>query len=284
MDGIISFFRDTLDGPLYIATVVLCVILLFACVGYLAERKIKGKKEKEKYATVPEGAGPNVVAQDFATQVVNPAQVAPVSMPVSENQTILQPQMTQEQYQAPIAAPVVPQEVAPIVNEVPQQTIVTPVSEVNISSPTVANTNPTALYQSENQQNIAPVQDVLQQSPVTATTPQVPIQQVETPQINVAEATPVVPEFQQTAPVQPVVEVPQPTPVPVQNVQEQAPTIPTIAPQMSQPAPIQQEPVQPVVNEQPMAQPVQSQMPTSSVIAIPVVKVPSVEPVATEKQ
>ena len=38
MDIVIEFFRDILDGPFYIAWVVVLVILLFACIGYLAEK------------------------------------------------------------------------------------------------------------------------------------------------------------------------------------------------------------------------------------------------------
>ena len=54
MDIVISFFRDTLDGPFYIAWVVGLVILIFACIGYLAEKGINKKHEREKYATVNE--------------------------------------------------------------------------------------------------------------------------------------------------------------------------------------------------------------------------------------
>ena len=52
MDIVISFFRDTLDGPFYIAWVVVLVILIFACIGYLADKGINKKHEREKYATV----------------------------------------------------------------------------------------------------------------------------------------------------------------------------------------------------------------------------------------
>ena len=54
MDIVISFFRDTLDGPFYIAWVVVLVILIFACIGYLAEKGINKKHERQKYATVNE--------------------------------------------------------------------------------------------------------------------------------------------------------------------------------------------------------------------------------------
>lgn len=62
MDTIIGFFRDTLDGPIYIVWVVGCLILIFACIGYLAEKGIKNKKEKEKYASVSGSDNTSVVS------------------------------------------------------------------------------------------------------------------------------------------------------------------------------------------------------------------------------
>ena len=62
MDAIIGFFRDTLDGPIYIVWVVGCLILIFACIGYLAEKGIKNKKEKEKYASVSGSDNTSVVS------------------------------------------------------------------------------------------------------------------------------------------------------------------------------------------------------------------------------
>lgn len=56
LDVIISFFRDVLSGPLYIIVVVISVIGIFSCIGYLAERimneKETVKKQKEMYAEV----------------------------------------------------------------------------------------------------------------------------------------------------------------------------------------------------------------------------------------
>ena len=62
MDAIIGFFRDILDGPIYIVWVVGCLILIFACIGYLAEKGIKNKKEKEKYASVSGSDNTSVVS------------------------------------------------------------------------------------------------------------------------------------------------------------------------------------------------------------------------------
>lgn len=50
MDFIISFFRDVLDGPLYIGICILCAILICSCIGYLADGYLKKKKQREKYA------------------------------------------------------------------------------------------------------------------------------------------------------------------------------------------------------------------------------------------
>lgn len=49
MDFIITFFRDILDGPLYIVVAVISGILICSCIGYLAERSMIKKKEKEQY-------------------------------------------------------------------------------------------------------------------------------------------------------------------------------------------------------------------------------------------
>lgn len=56
MEVIISFFRDFLSGPLYIVVVVISVVGIIACIGYLAEATLKQKelekKQKEMYAEV----------------------------------------------------------------------------------------------------------------------------------------------------------------------------------------------------------------------------------------
>ena len=56
MDFIVIFFRDILDGPLYIVVALISGILFCSCIGYLAEQNNLKKKAKEKlnnsYATV----------------------------------------------------------------------------------------------------------------------------------------------------------------------------------------------------------------------------------------
>ena len=90
MDMIIEFFRDTLDGPFYIAWVVVLVILIFACIGYLAEKGINKKKEKEKYATVNDTSNTetiqDAVVSEPSTDVSNTTQVdsTPTSSFVAE--------------------------------------------------------------------------------------------------------------------------------------------------------------------------------------------------------
>ena len=49
MDFIVVFFRDILDGPLYIAIVVINSILICSCIGYLADNYLKRKQAQENY-------------------------------------------------------------------------------------------------------------------------------------------------------------------------------------------------------------------------------------------
>ena len=85
MDIVISFFRDTLDGPFYIVWVVVLVILIFACIGYLAEKGINKKKEKEKYATVSDTGNTEVVQDTVVNEPINDTQVdTSVATPVAE--------------------------------------------------------------------------------------------------------------------------------------------------------------------------------------------------------
>ena len=85
MDIVIEFFRDTLDGPFYIVWVVVLVILIFACIGYLAEKGINKKKEKEKYATVSDTGNTEVVQDIVVNEPVNDIQVdTSVATPVAE--------------------------------------------------------------------------------------------------------------------------------------------------------------------------------------------------------
>lgn len=49
LEFIISFFRDFLSGPVYIIVVVISVIGIIACIGYLADAISKQKQEQKKY-------------------------------------------------------------------------------------------------------------------------------------------------------------------------------------------------------------------------------------------
>lgn len=49
MDFIITFFRDILDGPVYIIVAIISGILICSCIGYLAEVSINKRKAKEQY-------------------------------------------------------------------------------------------------------------------------------------------------------------------------------------------------------------------------------------------
>ena len=145
MEFIITFFRDILDGPIYIVVAIICVILICSCIGYLAETSLNKKKEKQKYdethATV--SANQNIAAptQDTVNQTVSPNvpnSVNTVSsvenMNQSYNPTMVQnqvPNMSQPSVQNLNAQPYNPQ-----VNPSIPPTMVYPVEQ-----PTVVNTN-----------------------------------------------------------------------------------------------------------------------------------------------
>lgn len=50
MDFVIVFFRDVLDGPLYIAVSIVCSILICSCIGYMGEKYLEEKKEGKEFA------------------------------------------------------------------------------------------------------------------------------------------------------------------------------------------------------------------------------------------
>lgn len=50
MENIIHFFRDILDGPLYVIVVIIFILLLCVCIGYLIDVRQKRQhiyKEQE---------------------------------------------------------------------------------------------------------------------------------------------------------------------------------------------------------------------------------------------
>lgn len=127
MEVFVHFFRDTLSGPVYVIVVIIAIILIFACIGYLAENKIKEKKQKEKYAEV---AGPGEVVKSVEATAPIPVVSAGATqvneVPVAQSVAVEQP--------------VQPQVVATPVEEiktVPVEPVVTPVQEVKPITNTV---------------------------------------------------------------------------------------------------------------------------------------------------
>lgn len=69
MESIIHFFRDILDGPLYIVVVIVSVILIFALLGYLME---KSQNRKKQYKEQNDNSEKNeVVIDNNINQVQN---------------------------------------------------------------------------------------------------------------------------------------------------------------------------------------------------------------------
>lgn len=79
MDFIVVFFRDVLDGPLYIAIVIINSILICSCIGYLADNYLKRKKSNDEYnntyVSVTSNAGVSV-SQNSQPQVQTQPQQA----------------------------------------------------------------------------------------------------------------------------------------------------------------------------------------------------------------
>lgn len=84
MDLIIGFFRDVLDGPLYIIVTIICVILICSCIGYLAEQSLNKKKKKKEYeethATVSNTASEQQPVQNINQNMLN--QTVPTNQPI----------------------------------------------------------------------------------------------------------------------------------------------------------------------------------------------------------
>ena len=163
MEVFVHFFRDTLSGPVYVIVVIIAIILIFACIGYLAENKIKEKKQKEKYAEV---AGPGEVVKS----VEAPAPIPVVSAGATQvNEVPVAQSVAVEQ-------PVQPQVVAPPVEEiktVPVEPVVTPVQEVK----PITNT----IQVQQASQNVTPVKEPL--PPIQPVVKEVVIEQPVQPQV-----------------------------------------------------------------------------------------------------
>lgn len=71
LDFIITFFRDVLDGPLYIGVVVLNSILICSCIGYLGEQYLNKKKLEQEYRATHVDVATNVNAAGVQQQVMS---------------------------------------------------------------------------------------------------------------------------------------------------------------------------------------------------------------------
>lgn len=77
----IKFFRDVLNGPLYIIVVLLSIILIMAIIGFMLERKQREKYIKSKMAFVDREDVPS--AQENAP-AQEPAPTEPVTLVTNE--------------------------------------------------------------------------------------------------------------------------------------------------------------------------------------------------------
>lgn len=83
----IEFFRDILDGPLYIGTTILSIILIMAIIGFLMERKKLEKEVKSKVAVVTNQQKEVVPIPPVTMGPTGTQQTVPIT-----NQPIITPQ------------------------------------------------------------------------------------------------------------------------------------------------------------------------------------------------
>lgn len=154
----ISFFRDFLSGPLYIVVVVISVIGIFACIGYLAERNLKEKEEKKKYEEMYAHVHLLPVDDTTGLQTVSTAQTAfPTAQlgnvgevsatNVAQNVVFAQMESTSNSSSptTSVAASAIAVEPSKVVPAVPQNvasnSVVSPVGKPEITSTTDASIN-----------------------------------------------------------------------------------------------------------------------------------------------
>ena len=158
MENVIHFFRDTLSGPSYIIYVIVLVILIFACIGYIAENKLKEKKQKDKYAEV---AKPGEVVKSLEETAPIPVVNNPVEE-VSSNQAVT-PNSNQQIKVAPVNENVV--------NSVPLQPVAIPPQQIQ-----PVGINPVSPVVEAPVQSVNPIPQVVQES--TQTVNPVPEQKI----------------------------------------------------------------------------------------------------------
>ena len=168
MENFIHFFRDTLSGPSYIIYVIVLIILIFACIGYIAENKLKEKKQKDKYAEV---AKPGEVVKSLEETAPIPVVNSPVEE-VSPNQVVT-PNSNQQIKVAPVNENVV--------NSVPLQPVAIPPQQIQpVMEPQVevqpVGINPVSPVVEAPVQSVNPIPQVVQES--TQTVNPVPEQKI----------------------------------------------------------------------------------------------------------
>lgn len=88
----IEFFRDVLNGPLYIVIVILSIIFIMAIIGFIIERKQLEKEKKASIAivgnTVNTPIQPVSINEGIVNQPINTTEISNIE-PV-QNTTVSQ--------------------------------------------------------------------------------------------------------------------------------------------------------------------------------------------------
>lgn len=88
MEAIIVFFRDVLNGPLYVVVFIVCLILILVCISEIRKNILEVKEKKEKLAASrvvlldPSGSGNKIEVNlhDISSNVVKPDVAVPTAM------------------------------------------------------------------------------------------------------------------------------------------------------------------------------------------------------------
>ncbi len=165
MNFIISFFRDILDGPVYIITTVISSILFCACLGYLLEKSQNQKKEKEKYAEVTptssetsSPAGPSLQMETTVSPAVENTPIsspAPTTIPAQSTAVMPTAPMIQSEAEVQQTPPEITMPPADIAIPISEDQAANPIPEVTTSesspvipeiqtTPTLQNPQPAA--------------------------------------------------------------------------------------------------------------------------------------------
>lgn len=96
----IEFFRDVLDGPLYIITTIISIVLIMAIIGFIMERKKLEKEAKNKMAVID--TAPEVTPIEPVTIEQEPEVTPVVAEPTPISNLTQEVENTSQEVKTPV--------------------------------------------------------------------------------------------------------------------------------------------------------------------------------------